>query len=44
MSFLRAFLVRQLTIGFENPDWHREYSTAQLWRWYEQLDPDRSGR
>jgi hypothetical protein len=41
MSFLRAFLVRVHTYGFEDPDWHERYSTAQLWRWYEQLQERR---
>lgn len=39
MSFLRAFLVRVLSVPVfdENPDWHKDYTTSQLWRWYEQL-------
>lgn len=42
MSFLRVFLVKQLSLPFDSPHWHEKYSTARLWRWYEQLDPDRS--
>ncbi|WP_164331342.1 hypothetical protein [Streptomyces sp. RLB1-9] len=40
MSYLRAFLVRRLRLPYlhdDMPDWHVEYSTAQLWRWYEQV-------
>ncbi|MGW1436929.1 hypothetical protein ACWD7M_16965 [Streptomyces griseus] len=35
MSYLRAYLVRRLTWGFESEDWHWKFSTAQLWRWHE---------
>jgi hypothetical protein len=44
MSFLREYLVRILTIGFEEPDWHWKYSTAQLWRWHEERRAHRSSR
>ncbi|MFE4863288.1 hypothetical protein [Streptomyces sp. NPDC056670] len=38
MSYLRAFLVRCFTLGFESEseDWHEKHSTAQMWRWYEE--------
>jgi hypothetical protein len=39
MSFLRAFLIKRLSLPILDdayPDWHRDYTTAQLWRWYEQ--------
>jgi hypothetical protein len=38
MSFLRAFLVKRLHAPAwgHTPDWHHDFSTAQLWRWYEQ--------
>ncbi|MCX4799674.1 hypothetical protein OG497_38105 [Streptomyces sp. NBC_01242] len=36
MSYLRAFLVKCFTMPFEPADWHERWTTAQLWRWYEE--------